>query len=183
MCKELKLILKNKIHYYLVATFFFIHLYLQLLFIQMRIEDIIKKEIMPDHQKTVINLMITANEVSDKATEALKPYDISLQQFNVLRILRGQKGKPANLSTIQERMINKMSNTTQLVDKLITKNLVERNTCENNRRKVEIFITPEGLQLLEKVDQIIIDVEKKCIESLTQEDIIQLNTLLDKIRN
>lgn len=57
----------------------------------MRIEDIIKKEIMPDHQKTVINLMITANEVSDKATEALKPYDISLQQFNVLRILRGQK--------------------------------------------------------------------------------------------
>lgn len=80
-------------------------------------------------------------------------------------------------------MINKMSNTTRLVDKLITKNLVERNTCENNRRKVEIFITPEGLQLLEKVDQIIIDVEKKCIESLTQEDIIQLNTLLDKIRN
>lgn len=60
-------------------------------------------------------------------------------------------------------MINKMSNTTRLVDKLITKNLVERNTCENNRRKVEIFITPEGLQLLEKVDQIIIDVEKNAL--------------------
>lgn len=118
-----------------------------------------------------------------KQQKQLKPYDISLQQFNVLRILRGKKENRPNLSTIQERMINKMSNTTRLVDKLITKNLVERNTCENNRRKVEIFITPEGLQLLEKVDQIIIDVEKKCIESLTQEDIIQLNTLLDKIRN
>jgi len=88
-------------------------------------------------------------------TEALKPYDVSLQQFNVLRILRGQKGTPANLSTIQERMVSKMSNTTRLVDKLIRKELVVRVTCPTNRRKVDISITPAGLKLLEEIDGIV----------------------------
>ena len=70
----------------------------------------------------------------------------------MLRILRGQKGKPANLSTLNEHMIHKMSNTTRLVDKLIEKKLVERDICENNRRKVEITITLKGLNLLTNID-------------------------------
>ena len=81
-------------------------------------------------------------------------FDISEQQFNVLRILRGQKGIAANLSTVQERMVHKMSNTTRLIDKLIQKKLVKRNVCIENRRKIELFITEDGLDFLKKIDPI-----------------------------
>ena len=77
-----------------------------------------------------------------------KTHGISLPQFNVLRILRGRKGEAANLSTIQEQMIHKMSNTTRLIDKLIEGGYVNRFVCEKNRRKIEIFITKKGLELL-----------------------------------
>ena len=77
----------------------------------------------------------------------LKPYGVSIQQFNVLRILRGQKGVAANLSTVQNLMVDKISNTTRLIDKLIEKSLVERIICKENRRKIELFITDKGLSL------------------------------------
>ena len=84
----------------------------------------------------VVALLRTGSRFNDELNVLTKAYGISLPQFNVLRILRGQKGKPANLSTLNEHMIHKMSNTTRLVDKLIEKKLVERDICENNRRKV-----------------------------------------------
>ena len=148
----------------------------------MKIEDIIKTSNMPDHSKTVINLIYTSNYAIEILNTAIKPFDISMQQFNVLRILRGQKGKPANLYTIQERMINKMSNTTRLIDKLIVKKYVERTTCEKNRRKIEIFITPSGLEALKEIDEVIHTSEKKIIENLTKKEIKLLNTLLEKLR-
>lgn len=137
---------------------------------------------MDDPKKVVINILCTANRISEKMAEALKPYDISIQQFNVLRILRGQKGLPANLSTIQERMVNKMSNTTRLVDKLILKGYVERYTCEENRRKVEIYVTEAGLKMLMEVDLIVSEAEKQIVEELTPEEMDNLNHYLDKIR-
>jgi len=121
----------------------------------MTIEELIQTSKMPLSRKLAINIIYTSNWVNELMTEALKPYDVSLQQFNVLRILRGQKGTPANLSTIQERMVSKMSNTTRLVDKLIRKELVVRVTCPTNRRKVDISITPSGLKLLEEIDGIV----------------------------
>ena len=113
----------------------------------------------------------------------LKPFDLSLEQFNVLRILRGQKGKAINLQDIQERMVSKMSNTTRLVDKLIKKKFVNRTICKSNRRKVEISITDLGLETLEMVDPLIYATEKKITKNLTQEELTQLNTLLTKLKN
>ncbi len=119
----------------------------------------------------------------DKINIVLKTYDISLQQFNVLRILKGQKGKPANLYTIQERMVTKMSNTTRLVDKLISKGYVKRVICESNRRKVEITITEQGKKFLEKVNPTIDEFENRITSGFSVEDLIQLNELLNKLRN
>ncbi len=162
---------------------FFVHLYIQQLLPQVNIENIIKTQKLPQHKRTVVNLIYTTNSVTDKIAEALKPFDISIQQFNVLRILRGQKGKPANLFTIRERMIHKMSNTTRLVDKLINKNLAERKTCSHNRRKVEITITEKGLSLLFVLDTVIDDIEKSITQNLTKEEFINLNILLEKVRS
>ena len=119
----------------------------------------------------------------DKINLELKPFDVSIQQFNVLRILKGQKGKPANLSTIQERMVNKMSNTTRLVDKLIAKEFVTRITCPSNRRKVEITITKQGEGFLKKVNPVMEKFENNITSSLSQEDLILLDQLLNKLRN
>jgi DNA-binding MarR family transcriptional regulator len=112
-----------------------------------------------------------------------KKYDISAQQYNVLRILRGQKGNPANLSTLQECMIDKNSNTTRLVDKLLIKKLLERNQCPSNRRKVEILITKKGIELLKKLDPIVIKHNKENTKNLSNIELKTLNSLLDKLRN
>lgn len=148
----------------------------------MKAEEILKtKAPLPETKKLVINLMLSSTRVSSKIAETIKPYDISVQQFNVLRILRGQQGKPANLCTIQDRMVHKMSNTTRLVDKLLEKELVARNTCVENRRKIEIFITPSGLEFLTHLDPVISDVEKQITENLSIPEITHLNQLLEKL--
>ncbi|WP_298543707.1 MarR family transcriptional regulator [uncultured Aquimarina sp.] len=150
----------------------------------MNIEDIIKtKKELPLSRKAIVNLLYTENWISDQINSELKIYDISIQQFNVLRILKGQEGKPANLSTIQERMVSKMSNTTRLVDKLIKKDLVKRVTCESNRRKVEITITTHGYKFLEEVSPAMNNFEERITSNLSQEELITLNNLLNKLRN
>lgn len=147
----------------------------------MNVEEIIKSskplELEP---RTLIHLTLVNNKIFETYHLALKPFEISVQQFNVLRILRGQKGEPANLSTINERMISKMSNTTRLVDKLITKGYVNRCVCESNRRKVEIAITKQGLDILEKMDQVMTDAAKSLVGNLNLKELKQLNELLDK---
>ena len=95
----------------------------------MNVEEVIKtsKEI-PLEPRTIIHMELVHNKISEMMTATLKPFEVSIQQFNVLRILRGQQGNPANLSTINERMVTKMSNTTRLVDKLIAKGFVNRTS-------------------------------------------------------
>ncbi len=150
----------------------------------MNIEDIIKaKAEFPIYKKAIINLLYSEKWITDKINSELKTYDISIQQFNVLRILKGQNGKPANLSTIQERMVSKMSNTTRLVDKLKKKNLVARVTCPSNRRKVEITITKEGISFLDKVNNVMDSLEKEITVSLSITELEQLNKLLNKLRD
>ncbi|WP_299396936.1 MarR family transcriptional regulator [uncultured Gelidibacter sp.] len=148
------------------------------------LEDILKtKSEISLAKKTVINISLTSVDFRDSISNVLKPFDISIEQFNVLRILRGQNGKPTNLQDIQDRMVSKMSNTTRLVDKLILKGFVERFVCEHNRRKVEIFITKEGLKALETIDPLVLSSETKLTEALSKDELITLNTLLSKLRD
>ena len=147
------------------------------------LEDILKiKANLSLSKKTVLNISFTGTLIKDEILSALKPYDVSIEQFNVLRILRGKKGEPTNLQDIQERMLNKMSNTTRLVDKLILKGLVERFICEKNRRKVDIYITENGLNLLKELDPIVENTEEALTSNLTEQELIKLNTLLSKLR-
>ena len=150
----------------------------------MKIEEVIKSNSpIPLSKRTILNILYTQNTVTDKFNEVLKPFDLSGEQFNVLRILRGQKGSPANMCLIQERMIAKTSNTTRLVDKLLLKELVTREICPNNRRKMEVQITAKGLDLLKKVDPKIEAYEQSFISNLSNDELEQLNSLLEKFRS
>lgn len=138
---------------------------------------------MPIEKRTLLNVMFTQHVIAEKFNEILKPFDLSPEQFNVLRILRGQKGNPVNMFTIQERMVAKTSNTTRLVDKLLLKELVNREICTENRRKMEITITSKGLELLKQLDPIVEAHEKAFTANLTNNEIELLNELLEKFRN
>ena len=134
-------------------------------------------------KKAVLNILYTQNILADKFNEILKPCDLSGEQFNVLRILRGRKGEPANMFDIQERMLAKTSNTTRLVDKLLLKDFVTRKICPANRRKIEVAITQKGLDILTELDPKVISYEEKFANNLTADELENLNELLEKFRN
>jgi len=153
-------------------------------FITMKIEEEIKSTVtLSLAKKVLLNLSFTRHEIGDKFLEILKPYDLSSEQYNVLRILRGQKGKPANMACIQGRMIAKTSNTTRLVDKLLSKELVSRKVCPENRRKMEITITDKGLAVLAELDPKVIEHENAFASKLSASELQQLNELLEKYRS
>ncbi|WP_291187880.1 MarR family transcriptional regulator [Gilvibacter sp.] len=135
------------------------------------------------HTKTVINLMYRARMIEESVNRILKSYELSIQQYNVLRILRGQGSNPANLSTVTERMVDRNSNTTRLIDKLLKKDLVKRQVCATNRRKVELFITTEGLELLKVLDPIVEANNQQMLNQLDSGELEQLNTYLNNIHS
>ena len=132
-------------------------------------------------KNTVVGILKAGCKVEEYIGNTLKSADISLQQFNLLRILRGRKGIPANLQTVQKRMIHKMSNTTRLVDKLIVKELVVRKICKENRRKIEITITDKGLEILSQLDTKIQETEAAILQPLNLEEQRTLRSLINKI--
>jgi DNA-binding MarR family transcriptional regulator len=134
-------------------------------------------------KKTVINILYTQNLLHDRFNEILKPFEISVEQFNVLRILRGQNGKPSNMCLIQERMIAKTSNTTRIVDKLLAKELVTREICPQNRRKMDVHITAKGMDLLQMIDPKVEQFEQLLFSNLSTNEAELLNTLLEKYRS
>lgn len=148
----------------------------------MKIEDIIKSPNMTLAKQVIMNLMYTSQLVGEQVNEVMKQFDLSPEQFNVLRILRGQKGKPANMCVIQERMIAKTSNTTRLVDKLLLKGYVKREVCPDNRRKMEISITEKGLAMLSELDPEVDSAEMKFAHNLNHPELEQLIYLLEKFR-
>jgi DNA-binding MarR family transcriptional regulator len=149
----------------------------------MTIEEVIKSTSpMPLPRRTVLNIMYTQALMAEQFLELIKPYDLSGEQYNVLRILRGQKGAPANMCTIQERMIAKSSNTTRLIDKLLLKGLVTREVCPVNRRKMEILITAKGLALLAELDPKVDAHENRFAKNLSPVEMEQLNLMLEKFR-
>ncbi len=150
----------------------------------MKIEEVLKSTApMDDSKKIILNILYTQNVVIESFNEIVKPYEISGEQYNVLRILRGQKGNPANMFAIQERMLAKTSNTTRLVDKLLLKKLVTREVCPDNRRKIEVLITQKGLDLLKELDPKVNAHEASFSNNLSAEEQISLNQLLEKYRN
>ena len=150
----------------------------------MKIEEVLKSTVPMDNSKKIIlNVLYTQNVITESFNEILKPYEISGEQYNVLRILRGQKGNPANMCVIQERMLAKTSNTTRLVDKLLLKELVTREVCPENRRKIEVLITQKGLDILKELDPKVTEHEESFSKNLNFDEIVLLNQLLEKYRN
>ncbi|MBA4276346.1 MarR family transcriptional regulator [Flavobacterium sp.] len=150
----------------------------------MKIEEVLKSTVPMDiSKKIILNILYTQNVLTESFNEILKPHEISGEQYNVLRILRGQKGNPANMCVIQERMLAKTSNTTRLVDKLLLKELVTREVCPENRRKIEVSITQKGLDVLKELDPKVAEHEESFSNNLNADEIILLNQLLEKYRN
>jgi len=137
---------------------------------------------MPPYKRALISLLYTGYLVSDRLNEQLKPFGVSEQPVNVLHIIKRQNEQPCNLCNIQEQMMHKMSNATRLVEKLRLKGLVTRDICEDNRRRVEISITKEGLNLLEAIEKKLAKYHFEHEMKLTDREYIQLAELLDKMR-
>ena len=128
--------------------------------------------------KALLNVLYTANWINGFQNEFFKPFGISPQQYNILRILKGA-GEPLNVQVIKDRMIERSPNATRLMDKLCAKNYIERLPCPGDRRVVKIAITQEGKDLLASIPD---DFNKSLLENLTEEEAGQLSDLLDKMR-
>ncbi len=152
---------------------------------QMKIEEEIKqqKPFSTPYQKASVNILFTASWLSARQSDLLKPYGLTIQQFNILRILRGLKGEPATVKVLTERMIDKMSNASRLVDKLLAKDLVMRQECREDRRRVDIFITEKGLELLEQASNGLENSYRPEFLGISEEEAAILSDLLDKLRN
>jgi DNA-binding MarR family transcriptional regulator len=148
------------------------------------IEDILQMPPIEDpYLRLHVNLLYTGGWLQNRFTQLLKPYGISEPQFNVLRILRGQRGAAMSLLEVQQRMVHPDSNVSRLIDKLVEKKLVSRVPRESNRRKVDLFITEQGMSLLEQMDPIVNDQRQDLLGMLKPEEAITLGRLLDRIRD
>jgi len=149
----------------------------------MRLEDEIKqKNFKNEYEKGIINLIYTYNWMDTRMKAFFKVYDITPQQFNILRILRGQHPRPCTVNLLKDRMLDKMSDASRIVERLRIKKLLVRNVSSTDRRSVDIMISQAGLDLLGKLDVDIDLVHKELFANLTKEEAFQLNALLDKLR-
>lgn len=144
-------------------------------------DEIKQKKFKSVHHKMLINLVYTTNWLNTIQMREFKIYGLSVQQYNILRILRGQGEKAVNLGLIQERMLDKNSNASRLIEKLRLKKLIDRQEAKEDRRQVDISITPKGLELLAKIDIALEDSEKK-YHTLSEQEADELSNLLDKLR-
>jgi DNA-binding MarR family transcriptional regulator len=143
--------------------------------------EIQQERFLNEHEKAAINILFTSSWLYNINAARLKPYDITPEQFNVLRILRGSHPKALMLADITSRMLDKNSNATRLVEKLRQKGLLKRDICENNRRQVDISITEKGLGVLKKID----GEEQEwlaTLKNISKSEAQELNRVLDKLR-
>lgn len=149
----------------------------------MKIEEAIQqKAFKNEFQKLHVNILYTASFLNQNTLQTLKPFNISPQQFNILRILRGMHPKPASVKLLTEKMIDKMSNASRLVEKLRSKGLVAREACDNDRRKVDVQITTAGLTLLEQASLAIEQMIQNYAQAISPEEASMLNSGLDNLR-
>lgn len=145
-------------------------------------QEIRQESFKSEHQKAALNILYTGNWLYSLNASFLKAYEITPEQYNVLRILRGSHPQPMMLADITCRMLDKNSNATRLVEKLRLKGMVKRETCKTNRRQVDISITDKGLNLLTKIDHSS-NTWQSVLKNITKAEAQQLNFLLDKLRS
>ncbi len=144
-------------------------------------QDIQQPKFRNEHQKAAINLVYTYNWMHERSKELFAREDITPQQFNILRILRGSHPQPLSTLQIRERMLDKMSDTSRIVDRLITKGLVKKATCKSDRRLVDVMISDRGQKLLERLDERQDELDN-IIGNISKKEALMLSELLDKIR-
>lgn len=148
----------------------------------MKIEEEIKQNnFKTEHQKATINLIYTGNWVYSLVNTILRPYNLSPEQFNVLRILRGLHPEPASVLLLNERMLDRMSNVSRIVEKLRQKGLLVRKECQTDRRQVDINVTQQGLDLLAQIEKETA-MEEGIVKNISVSEAATLNQLLDKVR-
>lgn len=145
-------------------------------------EEIKQKQFKSEFEKGAVNIIYTYNWIDSKNKDFFKNYDITPQQYNILRILRGQHPKPSTVNLLKERMLDKMCDASRMTERLRLKNLVERQICSADRRSVDVVITKNGLDLLNQIDKDILDFHQMLFAHLSTEEMSQLNILLDKLR-
>jgi len=146
----------------------------------MKIDEELKSNFKSPQQRAIVNIRYTSNFLGNIQNQFMSKYDLSMAQFNILRILRGAKDM-INVNTVKERMIEKSPNTTRLMDKLIDKGLIERTRCTEDRRVVYVKISEQGLNLLADMDKDL-DVNTLIKANLSDEEANTLSDLLDKVR-
>lgn len=146
----------------------------------MKIEEIINAKFKNGHHKAIVNIRYTSNWIGAYHNKQLSEFDLTLPQFNILRILRGA-GEPLSIKDVKDRMIEKSPNTTRLIDKLIAKGMVDRSRCAEDRRVVHIEITKKGLKVLSGIDDVFD--EMSLAKKISLEEAAILNDLLNKLRD
>lgn len=149
----------------------------------MKIEDEIKQtKFKSAYHKLILNLIYTGHWIEDRNSQLLKEWGLTVQQFNILRILRGQMPNPATVKLLQERMLDRMSNASRIVDKLVAKELVHRCENETDRREVKITITSKGLDILTEIDKHI-EKSELGIERISETEAEKISDFLDNFRD
>ncbi|MFC0773680.1 MarR family winged helix-turn-helix transcriptional regulator [Terrimonas alba] len=143
--------------------------------------DIHQSKFRNEYQRAGVNLLFTYGWVMERTKELFASEDITPQQFNILRILRGSHPQPLSTLQIRERMLDKMSDTSRIVDRLIAKGLLKKGTCKTDRRLVDVMITDKGKKLLERLDERQDELDN-IVGNLSEEEAATLSKLLDKIR-
>jgi DNA-binding MarR family transcriptional regulator len=146
------------------------------------IEEAIQSRFRNEKHKAIVNILYTSKYIESKIDAFIKPYQLSHQQYNILRIVRGAGGKPVSLKYIKERMLDKMPDASRIVDKLYQKALLKRVECPKDRRSVDITITEKGLQLLAQMDKNSEEMDN-LLGILEESQLQTLNHLLDLVRN
>jgi DNA-binding MarR family transcriptional regulator len=150
----------------------------------MRLEEEIQQSKFKDeYHKLGVNIIYSASWMSSLHLQVLKNFNLSVQQFNILRILNGRDPEPATVKLLTERMIDKMSNASRLVEKLKQKGLVARTSCSEDRRRVDIAITEKGKKTVDQASRILEGEIDNTLSVLTKKEAKQLNDLLDKMRD
>jgi len=144
-------------------------------------QDIRQSKFRNEHQKAGINMIYTYGWIMERQKEVFATEDITPQQFNILRILRGSHPEPLSTLQIRERMLDKMSDTSRIVDRLIAKGLVNKGICKTDRRLVDVIISDKGKKLLERMDKLQEDLDN-ITGNLSRKEAATLSQLLDKIR-
>lgn len=149
----------------------------------MKIEEAIQqKRFADEYEKLVVNLLYTSKWIEYREGQLFRKYDLTLPQYNVLRILKGQHPESASVNLLIERMIDKSSNASRIVEKLRKKGLVDRKTCPDDRRRVDVVITDSGLKILRDAGIELKELHRHYADVISKNEAEQLNALLDKLR-